>query len=283
MVKTTAGAAATAPISIATKFNKKVGLALVVATLIGSPASADNVVDWNQTMLRAGLVAGTNPLVMTRVTAIVQAAVFDAVNGIDRRYAPIHVAPAGPAAASREAAAVQAAYATLVQLYPTQKGMFDARLAVSLAVIATRASSAAVASGVAWGQTVADAILAWRSADGFTPAPPPFVGAANVGTWRPTPPAFAPGAGPQFATMVPWVIGAPSQFRPGGPPPLASARYAKDFNEAKNIGSVSSTVRTTDQTVSSWFWNSSTVGYLWNTVAASLINRADEHDRGDPR
>jgi hypothetical protein len=217
------------------------------------------------------------------VAAIVQAAVFDAVNGIERRYAPIHVPPAGPAGASREAAAAQAAYATLVQLYPTQKSLFDARLAVSLAVIATHASSAAVASGVAWGQTVANAMLAWRNTDGFTPAPPPFVGAAIVGSWRPTPPALASGAGPQFAYMVPWVIGAPSQFRPGGPPPLASARYAKDFNETKRIGSVSSTARTPDQTVFSRFWNSTSASYIWNNVAAALITRTDEDDRNNSR
>ena len=220
---------------------------------------------------------------MSRVAAIVQAAVFDAVNGIDQRYAPIHVPPAGPAGASPEAAAVQAAYATLVQLYPTQKSLFDARLAVSLAVIATHASSAAVAGGVAWGQTVANGILTWRAADGFTPAPPPFLGAAIVGVWRPTPPAFAPGAVPQFATMVPWVIVAPSQFRPSGPPPLTSARYAKDFNETKNIGSLSSATRTPDQTVYSWFWNSGTAIYIWNNLAVSLINRTDDDDRGNSR
>jgi hypothetical protein len=262
---------------------KKCYLALIVVVLVGSPAYADNVIDWNQTMFRAGFVAGTSPVVMSRVAAIVQAAVFDAVNGIDRRYAPIHVPPAGPAGASREAAAVQAAYSALVQLYPTQKGLFDARLAVSLAVIATHESSAAVASGVAWGQTVANAILVWRGADGFAPAPPPFLGAAIVGVWRPTPPAFAPGAVPQFAYMVPWVIAGPSQFRPAGPPPLVSARYANDFDETKNVGSLLSTTRTPDQTVFSWFWNSGTAISIWNNLAVSLINRTAEDDRGNSR
>jgi hypothetical protein len=257
--------------------------ALFVVTLAGSPAYADDVVDWNQTMFRAGLVAGTTPVVMSRVAAIVQAAVFDAVNGIDRRYAPIHVPATGPAGASRDAAAAQAAYATLVQLYPAQKSLFDARLAVSLAEIATHASSAAVASGVTWGQTVANGILAWRGADGFTPAPPPFLGATTVGVWRPTPPAFAPGAVPQFATMVPWVIAAPSQFRPAGPPLLASARYANDFNETKNMGSVSSATRTPDQTVFSWFWNSGTAIYIWNNLAVSLINRTDDDELWNSR
>jgi hypothetical protein len=52
--------------------------------------------------------------------------------------------------------------------------------------------------GLQWGQAVADAIWAWRSTDGFTPAPPPFLGGTNVGQWRPTPPGNLPGAGPQF-------------------------------------------------------------------------------------
>ena len=169
-------------------------IAFVVVTLVAATAWADEITDWNQTMLRAALIGATSPPVTTRVAAIVQAAVFDAVNGIARRYTPVHVEPAGPAGASREAAAVQAAYATLVQLYPAQKSTFDARLAVSLAVLAARENSAAIASGRAWGQTVADAILTWRSTDGFTPTPPAFVGGTAVGQWRPTPPAFASGA-----------------------------------------------------------------------------------------
>src|SRR5262249_45752475 len=109
-------------------------IAFVVITLVAATAWADEITDWNQTMLRAALVAGTSPPVTTRVAAIVQTAVFDAVNGIARRYTPIHVAPAGPSGASRDAAAVQAAYATLVQLYPVQKSTFDPRLAGSPAV-----------------------------------------------------------------------------------------------------------------------------------------------------
>ena len=125
-------------------------LVLVVVALVAGTAWADEITDWNQTMLRAALVGGTSPPVTSRVAAIVQAAVFDAVNGIARRYTPIHVEPAGPAGASREAAAVQAAYATLVQLYPAQKSTLDARLAVSLAVLGAREDGAAIASGRAW-------------------------------------------------------------------------------------------------------------------------------------
>jgi membrane-associated phospholipid phosphatase len=252
-------------------------LSLTMLLLVSSIARADDVTDWNQHMLRAGTVGGTSPLVMSRVAAIVQASVFDAVNGIDRKYAPVHVPPGGGAGASRRAAAVEAAYTALLALYPAQKSTFDARLAVSLTAIASdpHETSAGIASGIAWGQTAANGILSWRATDGFTPAPAPFLGGTTVGEWRPTPPSFLPGAGPQFAYMTPWVIGAPSQFRPGGPPPLTSARYAADFNETKSMGSISSPIRTVDETIYSWFWAASTSTYLWNHLADSLIERGD--------
>src|SRR5450432_3852592 len=98
---------------------------LAMFHLGSSIARADDVTDWNQHMLRAGTVGGASPLVMSRVAAIVQASVFDAVNGIDRKYTPIHVAPGAPAGASRRAAAVEAAYTALVALFPLQKSTFD--------------------------------------------------------------------------------------------------------------------------------------------------------------
>jgi len=250
--------------------------------MASSIARADDVTDWNQHMLRAGTVGGTSPLVMSRVAAIVQASVFDAVNGIDRKYMPVHVPPGGDAGASRRAAVVEAAYTALVALYPTQKSTFDARLAVSLTAIASDPHETAVgiASGVAWGQTVANGILSWRATDGFTPAPAPCVGGHAVGEWRPTPPGLLPGAGPQFAYMTPWSISAPSQFRPGGPPALTSARYTADFNETKTMGSSSSTIRSSDQTIYAWFWAASTATYIWNHLADSLILR-DERDEND--
>jgi hypothetical protein len=253
---------------------------LLVASSI---ARADDVTDWNQHMLRAGTVAGTSPVVMTRVAAIVQASVFDAVNGIDRKYAPVHVPPGGAADASRRAAAVEAAYTALVALYPAQKGTFDARLAVSLTAITSdpNETSAGIASGIAWGRTAANGILSWRATDGFTPAPAPFLGGTAVGEWRPTPPAFLPGAVPQFASMTPWVISAPSQFRPDGPPAVTSDRYATDFNETKTMGSISSAIRTADQTVYAWFWNASTVVYLWDHLADVLIERGDRDEDDD--
>jgi hypothetical protein len=252
---------------------------VLLLTCLGAvTARADEITDWVQYLYQSALVApATSPIVMTRNAAIMQASVFDAVNGIEERFTPIHVQPNALPGASRRAAAVQAAYASLVRLYPAQQADLEAKLAASLAGISSgdaAENSVSIKRGIQWGQTVADAIWAWRSTDGFTPAPAPFVGGNAVGQWRPTPPAFAPGAAPQFAHMTPWVIQSPAQFRPAGPPALSSARYAKDFNETKLMGRIDSTARTADQTLYSLFWGASTSNFFFNQVGIAL---AAEH------
>src|SRR2546422_4357160 len=193
---------------------------LALAGLAGSPgARADEVSDWNQNMFRAVFTARTSPLFTTRVTALVQAAVFDAANGVYNRYTPVHVPPAALNGASARAAVVQAAYASLVHLFPTQKPTLDLQLAASLANLTDEDGTfgKSVERGLDWGQYVADQIWTWRSADGITPTPPAFLGGTNIGQWRPTPPALASGAGPQFAYMTPWVIPSQTQFLAPGP------------------------------------------------------------------
>jgi len=271
------------------------GTVSIIALLGGGSTvvQANEVTDWNEMLFRASVAAGASPLNMSRHSALVQAAVFDAVNGIERRYTPIHVDPTGPANASRRAAVVQAAYVILVKLYglggvfaPNQQPTLDARRTTSLNEIATDESAAAIASGIAWGQTVGDAIWTWRLGDGFSLAPPTWTGSTQLGQWRPTPNAPYPGTStngvgyPQFSTMMPWAIDSPSQFRPAGPPALTSGQYARDFNETKSKGSLTSSTRTADQTDAAWFWQIGTASYLWNHVAVSLVHkrRSDDHD-----
>ena len=255
-----------------TRFFCLVLIALAASSV--SIARADVVTDWNKILFEAALVPpATSPLVITRNAAIVHAAVFDAVNGVERRYTPFRVDPAAPRKTSSRAAAVQAAYATLVRLYPAQKSTLDAKLAASLAAIASGTEAEKngwIARGIEWGQTVADAIWALRSNDGFAPPPPAFLGGSAVGEWRPTPPGLASGAGPQFAYMTPWVMQSPLQFRPAGPPAINSERYLADFDETKTRGGAASLSRTADQTIACLFWNSTSASYFWNNVAASL-------------
>ena len=256
-------------------------LAFAAAGVIAARAArADVVTDWNENTQAAIKTANTAPAAMARVFAIVHAAVFDAVNGIERRYVPYHVDFDAPKDASRRAAAVQAAYGALVKLFPAQKATLDVRRAASLALIEETAEGGDsedndgddaehVARGIAWGQAVAGDILAWRSADGFSAAFPPYVGGTAPGQWRPTPPDFRTAVFQQIATMVPFAIPSPSWARPPGPPALTSAQYASDFNEVKSFGSRSSSTRTAQQTQIAFFWDDNG-GVQWNRIAVAV-------------
>jgi hypothetical protein len=248
-------------------------MAMVLPLALAGAARADEVTDWHEHLLDALGTAGVNPVVSTRDAALVSAAVFDAVNGVQRRYTPIRVPAAAPRGASQRAAAVQAAYAILLARFPAQADDLGAKRAASLDGIGD-GGGASVQRGLEWGQEVAQAILAWRSTDGFTPPPPPFFGGLEEGRWRPTPPAFAPGAAPQFATMNPWGILSPDQFRPAGPPALGSPQYLLELEETRQMGSADSPLRTADQTAACLFANGTSGTYLWNRAALDLL--ADE-------
>ena len=254
-----------------TKLKSKARFFWALSSVIGTTGicKADEVSDWNQVMLQASLVAPAPPApAAIRLAAIVQAAVFDAVNGIERRYTSIYVPPAAPQGTSERAAAVQAAYATLVRIFPDQKDKFDQQRTTSLAAISDSTDS--IQQGISWGQSVADQIWAWRSQDGFSNTVPPYMGGTDPGQWRPTPPANAPAAVPQLATATPWVIRSPSQFRPPGPPALTSDPYTADFNETKNMGGAASSARTADQTLFARFWQAAAAPDYFDQVAISL-------------
>jgi hypothetical protein len=248
-----------------------------VSPLRVSGATPDTVLEWISVMNTTVLTARTAPNVTGRVVALVSASVFDAVNGIAPRFRPLHVRPDAPRKASQRAAAMQAAYAILMKLYGAQQGgILTGQHDASLAALASTEKPESIAAGVAWGQSVADAIWAWRLTDGFVPPPPPFFGVQSIagtpnslGFWRPTPPANASGATPQLATITPWELTRPSQFRL--PPPLAlnSPEYAADLNEVREMGSLSSTSRSSEQTEVALFWALNTP-LAWNRVAAQL-------------
>jgi len=191
-------------------------LVLVVALLANplpvSAAAPDPVLEWIGVMNTTVLTAGTAPNVTGRVVALVSASVFDAVNGIEPRFRPLHVRPDAPHNASQRAAAIQAAYIILMNLYGAkQGGTLTSQHDASLAALASTEKPESIAAGVAWGQSVADAIWTWKLTDGFAPTPPPFFGVQSIagtpnslGFWRPTPPANASGATPQLATITPW-------------------------------------------------------------------------------
>jgi membrane-associated phospholipid phosphatase len=258
---------------------KKLMLLAVLAAALYGPAvaRADVVTDWNRTMVTGLEAAHVGPQASSRIGAIVQASVFDAVNGIDGRYAAYHVTPAAPPGASRRAAAANAAYTALVALIPSQQPLFDGQLQATLAEISDDPADPgqSVTRGLAWGQSVANDILAWRANDGFTTVPPPYVPRTGPGAYQPTPPLFGPPLFRQFATMTPFALASPSQFPLPGPPALTSARWAQDLAEVQAYGSATSTVRTADETETARFWQSDTPVAAWNRVADDLAQSAD--------
>ena len=208
-------------------------------------------------------------------------AIFDAYNGIERRYTPIFVQNVdgsgerlAPPGASRRAAVVAAAYTALVALFPARSAQLSESYAASLAALSDDGGDGGQSRerGIAWGTQVAQAVLAWRVADGFGASYPPFVGGTAVGQWRPIPPATMMSA-QGLAFTAPFVVESNTQFRPSPPRGLASATYTEDFNAVKALGRQTGSTRTDAQTELAPFWEGN-ASVHWNQ-AANQIARAN--------
>jgi PAP2 superfamily len=225
------------------------------------------VVQWNRTLLLIVRTPGAQPSTVhpTRSFAIIHAAIYDAVNAIDRTHRPYLVRLSGvPRDASQEAAAAAAAHEVLVALYPASKATLDAQLQQSLAQIPDGNDKV---EGIRIGQTVADRILALRSNDGSNAKPIPYVFGTAPGDYQSTPPNFPPQ--PQFthwSRVTPFALERASQFRPGPPPALTSDTYSDAFNQIKSVGIVNSTTATADEALTGRFWNGAIQNY-WNEIS----------------
>ena len=120
-------------------------VALALGVLTPSVSAADEVTDWNQVLVSALTATNSSPQNSGRIAAITQAAVFDAVNGIDRRYTPYFVTDDAPHGASRRAAAVQAAYVALNTLLPAQAPGLQRQRDASIATIRRERASQSLA------------------------------------------------------------------------------------------------------------------------------------------
>jgi hypothetical protein len=227
--------------------------------------SGDVVLDWNRTLLDAVGEARTPAPLAARNLAIVHAAIYDAVNAIDRAYQPYFVDATAPPTTSREAAAAVAAYRTLVTLYPAQTARFDRALTESLAGIPV---GTPLIDGIALGRSVADAILEWRSTDDSDRVVA-YVPGTDPGDWQPTPPAFLPPLLPQWGSVTPFTLTSGDQFRPEGPPALTSREYTAAFNEVKELGAANSAIRSAEGTEIALFWADPSPSH-WNQIAAGV-------------
>src|SRR5688572_6437579 len=198
-------------------------LSLVVASPSKPPAPPVDVVSrFNQVALEAGRAQSL--LMQARALAIVHAAMFDAANGIDRRFEP-YLVDERPATTTKPdpvapvAAAAGAAHAALVALYPERRGTIDVALNAALASIP---KGAACDDAVAFGATIADKIVSSRRNDGAIPARPELATYANgkdAGRWRAEVPALAP----HWGGVAPFLVDDVAAFAPPPPPAFTSA------------------------------------------------------------
>jgi hypothetical protein len=238
-------------------------LCLGYSSVVTRMASADVVADWN---IRAGEIVVEARLLnppASRVLAIVQTAVYEAANAITRRYPASGLQLEAAPEASIEAAVAAANHVTLAKLLPDLQASVDTAYAAALAKIV---DGPAKAAGVAVGEKAAAAILAMRAEDGAT-AGETYRPHTTAGVYVPT---VMP-AVPQWPQRKPWLMTSPSRYRPGPPPALTSALWARDYNEVKTLGGKSSRQRTTEQTDVARFWEA-TLPPIYHGIVRSVAN-----------
>ena len=245
----------------------------ILAAVLGAPLEArgDVVLDWNITALQAHAASTPQGIPRTRVLAMVQAAVHDALNAIDRRAQPYAFDYQAVATAAPEAAVASAAYRVMSALVPSQAALLDAAYAVSLSAVPDGSTKD---EGIAIGVLAADHILMLRENDGSNAVPPPYTPGTGPGEWRPTPPAFAAAVFTHWPFVTPFVLDSADQFRGKGPLALASARYARDVEEVLMLGSATSLVRTADETEIALFWIEGSVDG-WCRIARTVSMQAN--------
>ena len=220
---------------------KKVALVAVVGllgALVAGPVNAqpvqpgsDSVNEWNQLALNAVRLRRASDADAARMYAMLNVAVYDAVNGIRGRNghpsrAHALVTESGPNDADPQAATVSAAHAVLVALDPDRTALYDSTLAADLAGIHPGHLRDA---GAAWGDHVGQLVVAARADDGSTP-----VESQPAGTG----PGVFPSAwsGTQYRHVRPFAVADATRFVLGPPPALDSLDYAAAFAEVALLG-----------------------------------------------
>jgi hypothetical protein len=250
--------------------NLHAALSFILMAVAAPAVRADLVTDWNSQALNAIRIDRTAPPMASRNLATLHAAIYDAANGIQRTHEPYFVTGHVPASASVEAAISAAARKALVGLFPQHQAAWDSAFDMSLAHIPNSPHRKA---GVAWGESVASAILEWRATDGSSETWV-YVPGTNPGDWQPTPPGFGPYLLPQWALVTPFAMTNCWQYRPAGPPPLTSEAYAVACNEVKLYGGAEGSIRDAEQSEIALFWadgaGTETPPGHWNTIAAQV-------------
>lgn len=257
-------------------------LALLIAlamTLVTSPTGkatptlppGNTVEQWNiiaeNTVVGSGAFQAEGMIYM----AYVSAAVYNAVVAIEGQYEPYGSEITAAPGASTDAAAIEAAYRTLVHYFPAQAATLSGFYSEALAMIP---DGAAKTAGQDAGQAAATGIINLRSSDGRLtpigvtssfPALPP-----GAGVWRRTPPFAAPQT-PWVGNVRPFILSDADQFLPDPPPSLQSSEWVEAFNQIKTFGAASGSARTDEQTAVAKFWSANVIRQ-YNRLARDVVD-----------
>ena len=241
--------------------------------VVGSD-SPDQVLEWNQIFIDTLIATNTANSSSQRLGAIVHTAIFDAYNGVERRYTPIHVTDEAPPGTSRRAAVIAAGYTALAGLFPSRQSQLQASYLASLAALSDDDGDGGKSRerGIEWGTYVAQQVLAWRATDGFNTPVPAFIGGTEIGQWRPTTLQNASCTAMSAQTLAftqMFVLDSSAQFRPPPPRGLSDITYISDLNAVKTLGAQTGSTRTADQTLLAPFWEGNASTH-WNQAANQL-------------
>jgi len=232
--------------------------------------------DWNAIAVHTAIGNGANPFAQARYAAIVQLAVFEAVNSITGNYQPYLGTIVAPSGASAEAAAAQAAHDVLVTYFQNSQVTLDQQLAASLALIPDGQSKT---DGIATGKAAAAAMIALRANDGSSPLTFYTPGSPVPGVWQATPSCpviggVAKGLFFNWQYVTPFGIPDVHAYLLDPPAALTSNTYAKAYNEVMTVGSLTSTERPQDRTNVALFYASSSPTYVFNLAARQVAQES---------
>jgi hypothetical protein len=232
-------------------------------SLLAIGVQADVVTEWNQKASEITVSHQSGPWGQAPMV-LIQAAVFESVNAVTRRYPQAgYLKLDAPAGASIDAAVAAANRAVLTRMATTQSAAIEAAYQAALSAVP---DGSAKTDGIALGEKAAAGILAMRAPTG---APPVF--------YRPVtaPGGYVPTVALANADLPParcWVLERVDQFRPGPPPELKSAIWARDYNEVKALGARTGSQRTAEQTEIARFW-AATTPTIYYPIARSVANQ----------
>ena len=246
---------------------------LMLGLLVGSlTARADAVLEWNTIAVNTAVANNQNPFAQARYAAIVQLAVFEAVNSITHHYEPYLGTITAPKDASPEAAAIEAAYQVLSTYFPLSQQTLYGDWMNSMAAIP---GGQAKTDGIATGDAAAAAMIALRTNDGSSPPKfytpgPPVPGAWQATSSCPVMNGVAVGVGFNWQNVTPFGIPSASNFLLDPPPALTSERYAKAYNEVMTVGGLDSTERPPDRANVALFYAASSPTQVFNQAAEQV-------------